>query len=71
MGSPDLARLEGLLEARGARARGDDGALVVEGLTAEQVAQAALEARVLVTELTAEAPDLERAFFALTGGAVS
>lgn len=47
---------------------GEDGALVLTGVTAEQVGDAALRAGVAIHELVTERPDLERVFLDLTAG---
>ncbi|MDI1466345.1 ABC transporter ATP-binding protein [Catellatospora sp. KI3] len=47
---------------------GEDGALVLTGVTAEQVGDAALRAGVALHELVTERPDLERVFLDLTAG---
>jgi len=51
-----------------ATSRTEDGALLLTGVTAEQVGDAALRAGVAVHELVTERPDLERVFLELTAG---
>lgn len=63
---PELTRA---LERAGARVRPAAGdALLVSGVTAETVAEAALAARVTLTELTEQRSSLEEVFVALTTG---
>jgi ABC-2 type transport system ATP-binding protein len=47
---------------------GEDGALIVKGVDAPAVGEAALAAGVALHELTTERPDLERVFLDLTAG---
>ncbi|MBV1853868.1 ABC transporter ATP-binding protein [Catellatospora tritici] len=47
---------------------GEDGTLLLTGVTAEQVGDAALRAGVAIHELVTERPDLERVFLDLTAG---
>lgn len=70
--SPDADRLLAALHAAGpnvvATAR-EDGAIVVDGLTAPQAGHAAFTAGCELHELSVEPDALERAFLDLTGGA--
>jgi ABC-2 type transport system ATP-binding protein len=47
-----------------------DGLLEVAGLTGEQIGEIALEARIVVSELTPQSASLEEAFMSLTGDSV-
>jgi ABC-2 type transport system ATP-binding protein len=49
-------------------ARGDDGALLIDGADAPTVGRAALTAKIELHELTTERPDLEGVFLELTAG---
>jgi ABC-2 type transport system ATP-binding protein len=59
----DLARV---LDAPGVTLTGADGDLTVTGLTSEQIARSALDAGLLVTELSPRSTSLEDAYLALT-----
>ncbi len=70
--TPDAARLTRSLAADGVRVSLDGGpdVLVVSGLSAEQVGQAAFANQVLLYELTPEQASLEEAFMRMTRDAV-
>ncbi|GAA2399653.1 ABC transporter ATP-binding protein [Catellatospora methionotrophica] len=65
--TPHPDTLLGALDGIGS-SHGDDGALLLTGVTAEQVGDAALRAGVAIHELVTERPDLERVFLDLTAG---
>ncbi|RAY17180.1 ABC transporter ATP-binding protein [Actinomadura craniellae] len=60
------AELTAELERAGASVRTDDGRLLVTGVSAERIGQAALDARAVLTELTEERSGLEEIFLQLT-----
>jgi ABC-2 type transport system ATP-binding protein len=60
------AELVPALERAGATVERHDGALRVSGLDAEHIGRIALDARVVLTEVTAERSDLQRVFLELT-----
>jgi ABC-2 type transport system ATP-binding protein len=69
--SSDQSRLAAALRVAGGQpAPGDDGALLVEGLPAEQVGQVAHDAGVVVHELVLRQASLEEAFMTLTADSV-
>jgi ABC-2 type transport system ATP-binding protein len=69
--TPDRLALAPLLAAAGASiAHETDGALVISGLTAEQIAKAAVEHRIVLSEVTTQGGALEDAFMALTSDSV-
>jgi ABC-2 type transport system ATP-binding protein len=69
--SVDQTRLAAALQVAGAAATyGDDGALLVEGLSAPQVGQIAHDAGVVVHELVVRQASLEEAFMTLTADSV-
>ena len=69
--TPDGAVLAPLLARAGAViAQEADGALVVRGPSAEQIARTALEHRVVLSEVTTQGGALEDAFMALTSDSV-
>jgi ABC-2 type transport system ATP-binding protein len=47
-----------------------EGLLEVKGLTGQQIGEAALQARIVISELTPQQASLEQAFISLTGGSV-
>jgi ABC-2 type transport system ATP-binding protein len=65
--SPEPAALEAVVERLGGTASGHDGTVEVHGVSAEELARAAFDARVLLTLLEEREPDLERRYFELTG----
>jgi ABC-2 type transport system ATP-binding protein len=65
--TPDPQKLTAALTEATVTA-GDDGALIVRGVDAPAVGEAALQAGVVLHELTTERPDLERVFLDLTAG---
>jgi ABC-2 type transport system ATP-binding protein len=64
--SPELARLRELLEGPGVSFDGDHGAVEVQGLTAEQIGDAAAAHGIPIHELTPQHASLEQAFMSLT-----
>ena len=69
--TPDRLALAPLLTAAGASiVHETDGALVISGLTAEQIARAAVEHRIILSEVTTQGGALEDAFMALTSDSV-
>ena len=71
--STDQGALEAVLRGLGAHVRPDavqPEALVVDGLPAERVGQAAFDAGIVVHELTPRRPSLEEAFMKLTADSV-
>jgi ABC-2 type transport system ATP-binding protein len=48
----------------------DEGVLEVGGLTGEQIGEIALQARIVLSELTPRQASLEEAFMSLTGDSV-
>jgi ABC-2 type transport system ATP-binding protein len=69
--SPAADRLEALLAARGATvATNGSGALVVNGLTAADIGEAAAAAGVVLHELTPQRASLEEAYMELTSDSV-
>jgi ABC-2 type transport system ATP-binding protein len=65
--SPQATKLAGVLTNAGAQVdHAAGGALLVAGLTAEQVADLAAARRIAVHELTLQAPSLEEAYMELT-----
>lgn len=68
--SPDAARFQDVLLARGARVSGEDGHLVVGGLPIEDVGGLAAKEGVVLYELRARDTDLESAFFDLMANGV-
>jgi ABC-2 type transport system ATP-binding protein len=67
--SPDIDRLADAVKAAGATVEPiGNGAIVVRGLTAEEVGRAALDQKVVLTELTPTVASLEDVFLQLTGG---
>jgi ABC-2 type transport system ATP-binding protein len=71
VGTPRAQELREALSLRGAQVeRIGDGLLEVAGLTGEQIGEIALEARIVVSELTPQSASLEEAFMSLTGDSV-
>ncbi len=69
--SPQAGELCGALARREAQVqRIDDGLLEVSGLTGEQIGEIALEAQLVISELTPRQASLEEAFMSLTGDSV-
>lgn len=69
--TPDGAVLAPLLAETGAVIAPEaDGALLIRGLSAEQIARTALEHRVVLSEVTTQGGALEDAFMALTSDSV-
>jgi ABC-2 type transport system ATP-binding protein len=66
----DPDRLAALLRGHGARVAPTDGALLVAGLTTDQVGPVAADAGITLLELTAQQASLEEAFLDLTRDAV-
>jgi ABC-2 type transport system ATP-binding protein len=66
--SPHPTELRALLEAPGITVTVDDGLLVVTGLTAAQIGDAASKAGIALHELTPQQASLEEAFMTLTHG---
>ncbi len=67
--TPQVDELTAALAKQSAKVeRGEDGALLVDGVDAPTVGRAALEAKVELHELTTERPDLEGVFLELTAG---
>ncbi|MDX6616374.1 MAG: type transport system ATP-binding protein [Solirubrobacterales bacterium] len=67
--SPDIDRLADAIKAAGATVEPiGSGAVVVRGLSAEEIGRAALDQKVVLTELTPTVASLEDAFLQLTGG---
>ena len=64
----DADGLKGALEQQGHHVERDGGALLILGVTPEEVGLIALEAQVALTGLAPRTRSLESAFFALTGG---
>src|SRR6476661_5101468 len=70
--SPQAAKLQGALEHAGATVTaGEDGALVVNGFTTEQVGELAAADAFVLHELTRAGASLEQIFLELTSGAGS
>jgi ABC-2 type transport system ATP-binding protein len=70
--SPDAAKLQGRLEHEGATVTADqDGALVVNGVTAERVGELAAADAIVLHELTRAGASLEQIFLELTSEAGS
>jgi ABC-2 type transport system ATP-binding protein len=71
VGTPRAAELRDALSLRGAQVEsiGED-LLEVAGLTGEQIGEIALDARIVVSELTPQSASLEEAFMTLTGDSV-
>jgi ABC-2 type transport system ATP-binding protein len=68
--TPDASVLAGALTAEGAQVEpGDDGVLVVRGLTVEAVGDLAFDRRVRLHELSTRVATLEEAFLERTAGA--
>jgi ABC-2 type transport system ATP-binding protein len=65
----DNDALASALSAAGGQVRADDGALLVAGVDSGTVSRTAFAAGVELTELVSERPNLEEAFFELTGAA--
>ncbi|MCP2262336.1 ABC-2 type transport system ATP-binding protein [Streptoalloteichus tenebrarius] len=69
--SPQLERLRtALASTAGARVRDEDDALVVTGLTSDQVGEVAAAQGVVLHELSPQRGSLEEAFIRMTSGAV-
>jgi ABC-2 type transport system ATP-binding protein len=67
--SPDIDRLADAVKAAGATVEPiGNGAIVVRGLSAEEIGRAALDQKVVLTELTPTVASLEDVFLQLTGG---
>jgi ABC-2 type transport system ATP-binding protein len=67
--SPDIDRLADAVKAAGATVEPiGNGAVVVRGLSAEEIGRAALDQKVVLTELTPTVASLEDVFLQLTGG---
>jgi ABC-2 type transport system ATP-binding protein len=70
--SPQAAKLQGALEHAGGKVTaGEDGALVVNGFTTEQVGELAAADAIVLHELTRAGASLEQIFLELTSGAGS
>ncbi|WP_030690130.1 ABC transporter ATP-binding protein [Streptomyces globisporus] len=70
VGTPDRARLTGLLLGAGAEVGEEAGLLTVTGLPAARIGELALEHRVLIDQLTTRTASLEEAFMELTADSV-
>ena len=69
--SPDLARLEGLLQRAGATATShDDGAITLVGLDAARIGEIAASNGIVLHELSPQRARLEAAFMEMTHGSV-
>jgi ABC-2 type transport system ATP-binding protein len=69
--SPRAIELRDALVRRGVEAHDiEEGLLEVSGLTGEQIGEIALEARIVISELTPLQASLEEAFMSLTGDSV-
>jgi ABC-2 type transport system ATP-binding protein len=69
--SPHATELRDALNRREVEVRGiEEGLLEVSGLTGEQIGEIALEARIVISELTPLQASLEEAFMSLTGDSV-
>jgi ABC-2 type transport system ATP-binding protein len=69
--SPAATELAGVLLRDGAKVTSiEHGLLDVSGLTGERIGEIALEARIVISELTPQQASLEEAFMSLTGGSV-
>jgi ABC-2 type transport system ATP-binding protein len=66
--SPEAERLATALDGKAELETLDDGALRVNGPTAAEIGHVAFVERVELHELSIERSDLEKVFFALTGG---
>jgi ABC-2 type transport system ATP-binding protein len=66
--SPDAERLATVLDGKAELEKLEDGALRVNGPTAAEIGHLAFVERVELHELSVERSDLEKVFFALTGG---
>jgi len=65
--TPETEKLVGALQGATVE-NGADGVIFISGVDAPAVGQAALNAGVVLHELTTERPDLERVFLELTQG---
>jgi ABC-2 type transport system ATP-binding protein len=69
--SPEALELEDVLRRQGVDVRRvGDGLLEVGGLSGRQIGEAALQARIVLSELTPQQASLEQAFISLTGESV-
>ena len=69
--SPRATELRETLARRDVRVQSiEEGLLEVSGLTGEQIGEIALEARIVISELTPQQASLEEAFMSLTGESV-
>jgi ABC-2 type transport system ATP-binding protein len=69
--SPEASELAGVLLRDGAKVTSiERGLLDVSGLTGERIGEIALEARIVISELTPQQASLEEAFMSLTGESV-
>ncbi|MGH2903784.1 MAG: ABC transporter ATP-binding protein [Solirubrobacteraceae bacterium] len=69
--SPAATELAGVLLGDGARVTSiEHGLLEVNGLTGERIGEIALEARIVISELTPRQASLEEAFMSLTGESI-
>ena len=69
--SPQATELREALVGRDVQVQGvEPGLLEVSGLTGEQIGEIALEARIVISELTPHQVSLEEAFMSLTGDSV-
>jgi ABC-2 type transport system ATP-binding protein len=69
--SPEALELEGALRRQGVDVkRVGEGLLEVNGLSGRQIGEAALQARIVLSELTPQQASLEQAFISLTGESV-
>jgi ABC-2 type transport system ATP-binding protein len=69
--SPEALELEDALRRQGVEVeRVGEGLLEVNGLSGQQIGEAALRARIVLSELTPQQTSLEQAFISLTGESV-
>ncbi len=69
--SPGAVELEDVLRRRGVQVQSlGDGLLEVDGMTGRQIGELALQARIVISELTPQQASLEQAFMSLTGESV-
>ena len=69
--SPETLELEDALRRQGVNVkRAGEGLLEVNGLSGRQIGEAALRARIVLSELTPQQASLEQAFISLTGESV-